>query len=249
MNKTGQYKQELRSRYAAYAAGGSPQELEAYIRANSNLPGPRGNLGLAGAFANIIAEAGGSGPLRAWELFAGWSEISAGDAPVNNPREFLPFCAALGFGVLGARDPQLFPQAIERLRNLARDPRWRTREAVAMGLQSMLAARSRETIPALEAWVQAGDCLEIRAVVAGVAEPALLKDPGIAEAALRLHQATLDRVLHNRERKSEPFRVLRQALGYSLSWLSAPRRRPAGPCCVTWPNRHTRMPAGSCGRT
>jgi hypothetical protein len=50
-----------------------------------------------------------------------------------------------------------------------------------------------------------------------VAEPAMLKDEQIAISALQLHRKIITQVLEVKERKSEGFRILRKALGYTLS--------------------------------
>jgi hypothetical protein len=69
----------------------------------------------------------------------------------------------------------------------------------------------------LDGWVIDGTLLELRAVAATVAEPGLLKDTETAIVALQLHRKAFDRVLSTKERKSEDFRTLRKALGYTLS--------------------------------
>jgi len=65
--------------------------------------------------------------------------------------------------------------------------------------------------------------LEMRAVAAGVAEPALMKDPKLADAAFKLHRKVLDVVLRSDDRKSAQFKALRQTLGYSLSVVAVAR--------------------------
>ena len=57
----------------------------------------------------------------------------------------------------------------------------------------------------------------MRAVAAGVAEPALLKDEKTAKSALKLHKQILSKIVGTRERKSIEFKKLKQGLGYSLS--------------------------------
>jgi hypothetical protein len=100
---------------------------------------------------------------------------------------------------------------------MANDPRWRTREAVAMGIQKLVAKQSRNTLKGLESWIDDSEWLAMRAVAAGVAEPALLKDKQTARGALELHKRIFDQILAIRERKSDEFKTLRQSLGYSLS--------------------------------
>jgi hypothetical protein len=103
------------------------------------------------------------------------------------------------------------------LKELAGDARWRTREAVAMAIQSMIEKRSEETLKEIEQWVKSSNWLVIRAVAAGVAEPALLKDERIAKSAFELHKQIFYKILANGERKSSEFKKLKQGLGYSLS--------------------------------
>jgi hypothetical protein len=66
---------------AADAAG----ELQAYLLANSGLPGPRGNLELAQALADLLAR-GPPGPKVRAGLEA-WRALSAEEAPTGDPRE------------------------------------------------------------------------------------------------------------------------------------------------------------------
>jgi hypothetical protein len=152
-----------------------------------------------------------------WLLCLDMAGISADEAPVNTAEEFLPFCGAVGLGALGVASPQFYDGAVGRLRTLARDPRWRMREAVCFGLQRLLARRRGDTLDALEAWVQGGDPLEMRAAAAAVAEPALLVDEQTAARALQIHRAIFERFPEFEDRRAEAFRTLRKGLGYTLS--------------------------------
>jgi hypothetical protein len=86
-----------------------------------------------------------------------------------------------------------------------------------MGLQNVLIKHQRVAMEAMEDWVESDEPLEIRAAAAIVAEPSFLSDPENAKWALEVHQRIFERVLNNEDRKSEGFRVLRKALGYTLS--------------------------------
>jgi hypothetical protein len=136
---------------------------------------------------------------------------------VSNPKEFLPFCGTVVIGAIGSVHATFYQKAFAFLRKLANDPRWRTREAVAMGIQSLVARQSKSTLKGLESWIEKNEWLAMRAVAAGVAEPALLKDEQTARGALELHKRIFAQILAIRERKSNEFKTLRQALGYSLS--------------------------------
>src|SRR5512132_1206868 len=94
------------------------KEWDSYLLENSGLPGPRGNLELAHAVAQV-------GNQKQFEHFLTYH------AEENTPEVFVVFCGVMGMGNLAATQPELF----NRLREYASDPRWRIREAVATGLQ------------------------------------------------------------------------------------------------------------------
>ena len=225
MGKKEDLKRELIALLDAFIATGNSRELFDYIATNSNLPGPRGNLELAAAFADLIGQYAPEKDKWLWELCAKMTEVSAEEAPVNNPRELIPFCGAVGIGALGATCPTLFAKAIKALRASANDPRWRMREAVPMALQRLIAARPQETLNILKQWAAEGSPLEMRAAAAGVAEPALLRNDESAQAALGLHETIFERMPEFDDRKSAEFKALRKGLGYTLSVVvqAAPR--------------------------
>lgn len=202
---------------------GSPKrkvqdDLYRYITANSNLPGPRGNLELAAAFEELISsQTSDDSAKELWELCSSMTNFTAKEAPVNDPREFIAFCGTRGAGAIGAVFPEYREKALLRIRTLAQDPRWRMREAVAMALQKLLSGGDIKVQRELEIWIEQGDWLLLRGVVAGIAEPSLLEDIGFAEWALEAHKKVFDRIIDSSDRKSEQFRTLRKALGYTLS--------------------------------
>ena len=129
-----------------------------YLTEHSGLPGPRGNLELAQAVALEGNEA----------MFAGYlAEFTPLVAPVNSPQEFLYFCGVLGLGRIVAEGRREY---LEQLQRSASDPRWRTREGVAMALQNWadppLASSRNQNLSALleemERWIQ-GNYFEQRA--------------------------------------------------------------------------------------
>ena len=199
----------------------SPHELRAYLAGESHLPGPRGNLELAGAFAALVEARVGAGDESVWPLCLALAAMSPAEAPTNDPGEFVAFCGVRGIGAAGAADPDLAPAALARLHDLAGDCRWRLREAVAQALQRLLASRREETLTALRAWVMEPAPLLWRAVAAGLADPPLLKESSLAMAALVLHETILANLGTLGDRRSDAFRSLRQGLGYSLSVVVA----------------------------
>ena len=197
---------------------GNQEEIKEYLSSNSNLPGPRGNLELSYAFAEVTEDVAAKKQLsKIWELALRLADVSANEAPVNDPREFLPFCGAVSLGAIASTHKELLRQAFPVFKKLANDSRWRMREGVAMGLQRLIAKQGQSVLAELESWIEKDEWLAMRAVVAGVTEPALLKDELIAKGALALHEMVFSQILAAEDRKTSEFRTLRKALGYSLS--------------------------------
>jgi hypothetical protein len=198
---------------------GDDQALEEYLLLNSNLPSPRGNIELATAFGDVVGDFAWQGQAvqQLWAQCVHMTGISVEEAPVNDPREFLPFCGAVGLGAIGSASAGFYDPALAALRPLARDRRWRMREAVCFALQRLMVAHRKQTLSALTEWVSGGDLLEMRAAAATVAEPAILHDADSAPSALQLHREIFDQLPGLEERRSEAFKVLRKGLGYTLS--------------------------------
>jgi hypothetical protein len=68
------------------------KDWEPYLLKNSGLPGPRGNLELAQAAADVGSRA----------QFEAFLAYTAEVAPTNDPHEFLAFCGVVGLGRLVA---------------------------------------------------------------------------------------------------------------------------------------------------
>jgi hypothetical protein len=193
-----------RSAYGHDLAPLSPGDREAYLQEHSGLPGPRGNLELLDAAADVA----GADELRRW------AAIGPDDAGTNEPRGFLVMCGVAGLGRLAVEGD---PDAIGELRIHANDPRWRVREAVAIALQRIGDA-DRDGMQAIaEAWA-VGTAFERRAAVAAVAEPRLLRDPaGARRAAALLDRITASFAQDTSGRRGEGPVALRKALGYAWS--------------------------------
>jgi hypothetical protein len=217
MGKKRTHEQALRTLLDERLETGDANRLTEYLVSNSNLPGPRANLELAAAFMDVVEGYSELESDRLWELCAQMAQVPVDAAPVNDPQEFIPFCGTVGIGAIGSVSPEFLDQALATLKRLANDPRWRMREAVRMGLQRAMSMREQAAWDGLGKWIPEGSLLEMRTAAAAVAEPALLKDRDNARLALEMHRDILERVLQSRERKSEDFRVLRKALGYTLS--------------------------------
>ncbi len=148
--------------YRSVLASLPRSEWDVYLMAESGLPGPRGNLELAQAAAALADEG----------QLARWRALAPGPAPVNSPQEFLVFCGVLGLGWALNNAPAQ-AAALKTLRLFASDPRWRTREAVAMALQHWGVSDAAGLLSVMDGWAE-GSFFEQRAVVAAICEPAVL---------------------------------------------------------------------------
>ena len=189
-----------------------------FLRRESGLPGPRGNLELAHA----VAEAGNR---------QRFEQLLAFQAEENTPEVFLVFCGLIGLGKLAGRDPELF----DRLRKYASDPRWRIREAVATGLQLAGDQEMDRLLKEMQTWMK-GNWSEKRAAAAALAEPRLLKEPRQAKKVLRV----LDEITKSMEEadgtRDESFKILRQAMGYCWSVAVAALPEAGKPLMEKWLN-------------
>ena len=172
----------------------SLEEWEPCLLSNSGLPGPRANLELVAAVADLASR----------DKIERWLE---------SDDEFLALCGTASIGrLLAEGDRPVLP----RLRTLASDRRWRIREGVAMALQRWgdvdVVALARE----LDSWAS-GSRYEQRAAVAGLCEPRLMKRRDATELALELLDHVTASVEVANDRHSDGFKVLRQALGYCWS--------------------------------
>lgn len=182
-------------------------EWDAFLLAESGLPGPRANIELAQA----VADEGNIG------LFRRYIAFSAESAPVNSPYEFLAFCGVVGMGrLLAEGERSLLPV----LRGFASDPRWRIREAVAMALQRIGDADMDVLVAEMNIW-SLGTPLEQRAAAAGICEPRLLRLPQNALAALDILQTITASIAHIEDRHNDGFLALRKGLAYCWSVAAA----------------------------
>jgi hypothetical protein len=217
MGKKDDYRDALKPHFDSYLKNGESAHLKEILETNSNLPGRRANLEFADAFAELIDEFAETHGERLWELCGALVELSPEVAPVDDPKEFIPFCGTVAVGALGSSVDAFYEDTLTMLKKLSRDRRWRMREAVRMGLQKLLRKHPEKTFEALQNWIPEGDPLEMRAVAATVSNLELLLDQGFANRVLDLHKEILDQIGPIEARKTKSFRALRKALGYTLS--------------------------------
>jgi hypothetical protein len=193
-----------------------------FLRKESGLPGPRGNLELAYA----VAEEGDKKQFKQFLSF---------QAEENTPEVFLVFCGVVGLGKLAANDPTLF----EQLRKYASDPRWRIREAVATGLQLVGDQNMELLLGEMQKWTK-GNWYEKRAAAAALAEPRLLKEPKYTRKVLRILDAITEAMENADASKDEAFKVLRQGMAYCWSVVVAALPEAGKPLMEKWSDSQDR---------
>jgi len=174
-----------------------------YLMRESGLPGPRGNLELIQAAAEVGSE----------EQFLHLISFIPEKAPVNSQQEFLACCGTVGLGKLVTEGKVEY---LKLLRSLASDPRWRTREAVAMALQIYGESHMDELIKQMEEWSE-GNSYEKRAAVAALCEPKLLKQKEHVLRVLQILDNITESIKSIQDRKDEGFKALRKGLAYCWS--------------------------------
>jgi hypothetical protein len=179
------------------------EDWDDYLMTHSGLPGPRGNIELAMAAADLQTRDG------IWEWLT-WDEDRA---PTNTPEEFLAFCGVLGLGRLAVEADE---SALAELRRRASDGRWRTREAVAMALQRIGDDDFERLVEEMGVWAK-GSCLEQRAAAAALCEPRLLTTGDRVGRVLEILDVITSSMLEEPDRRSEQFRTLRKGMGYCWS--------------------------------
>lgn len=173
-----------------------------YLMANSGLPGPRGNLELAQAVAELATRA------QLDALLA----VDESNPTENTPETYVVFCGIKGLGKYAEDDPA----ARLILRRYASDPRWRIREAAAMGLQLWGEHHIQSVIDELRTWPLTNP-LEMRAIAAALCEPILLKNDRVAAATLDILDQITTAFTTFSSRTAVDIRTLRQGLAYCWS--------------------------------
>jgi hypothetical protein len=193
LNKSEEYRKELHKLNI----------WDEYLRKESGLPGPRGNLELA----EVVVDEGNQ------ELFERYLLLTPEKAPENTQEVFLAFCGVVGLGRLIAEGKEKY---LLQLHKLSSDPRWRIREGVAMALQRVGDKDMNLLVIEMAKWSK-GKPLEQRAVAAALCEPRLLKNENNSKKVLDILNEITMSISKQKDRKAEEFIVLRKGMGYCWS--------------------------------
>jgi hypothetical protein len=195
-------------------------DWDSFLLQESGLPGPRGNLELA----QVVADEGDE------VLFRLYLNYGPDIAPTNSPYEFLAFCGVVGLGRLLAEGKQ---ELLPLIRQYASDPRWRTREGVAMALQRWGEQDMAALIQEMWTWSR-GNRLEQRAAAAALCEPKLLQNPQRVKEVLQILDQITVSLSSGDDRRSEAFKALRKGLGYCWSVAAAAYPEAGKPWLEKW---------------
>ena len=176
---------------------------EQYLLEHSNLPGKRGNLELLQAVLEMGDES----------FYQTCLTYNESVAPTNTSGEFIATCGTAGLGKLIADGKTEY---FELLKKQAADSRWRVREGVAFALQFLGKKDMPILLNEMKKWIHENLYVQ-RAIVAGLCEPALLKNPVHAEQVLDILYQIFINIKTIEKRKDESFRVLKKGLAYGLS--------------------------------
>lgn len=182
----------------------------AYLRANSGLPGPRSNLELLYATAELL-------PLTHAARLRAEAE------------EYLRCCGVISLG-REFFDPSASTDAVvDQLTSFAADDSWRVRESVAMAAQRIGDHDFDALTGLVREWLVRPRPYVARAAVAAICEPRLIRLPQAAAVALDACAVATTYLLSLPVdvRKGAEARTLRQALGYCWS-VAVAADPPAG---------------------
>jgi hypothetical protein len=206
--------------YAAHLRNLPKSDWDAYLKANSGLPGARANLPLADAVAEVGTET----------TFRHLLTYDVHSAPTNTPGEFLALCGTVGLGKLLVEKRA---EALDTLRTCANDPRWRVREGVAIALQHLGDHNMSALIKKITPWSK-GTLYEQRAVAAALCEPRLLKNPADVKHVLQILDDITASIPAITDRKADDFLALRKGLAYCWSVAVAALPEKGKPLMQKW---------------
>ncbi len=213
----------LRHALDRYRASLADAPVRGLLTEASGLPGPRANVDLAVDFASEVADRAAAEPAPWWDLCRGLAAVTARRAPSGDPGEFVALCGTLGVAAVGSVVDEHTAEALAVARSAAADPRWRVREGAAMALRRLLLTHREATLTVLRSCLEGGRALELRAVIATLADPSVLRDAALADIAVVFHRQVLRKLLASDVRAAPATVVLRQALATGLSLVATVR--------------------------
>ncbi|UYP46864.1 hypothetical protein NEF87_003149 [Candidatus Lokiarchaeum ossiferum] len=194
--------------------------LYQFLIQNCELPGRRANLELAHAFSICVMNDKKALLKSAkWQLLEGLVSVSEAVAPVNSPKEFLPFSGYIGMGGFVKKNPEYLDKVLQHYKNAAVDGRWRVREAIAQGTKYFIADHADSIFIEFKKWVDEHDFMLIRGALAGLAIPSFLEDQKYSVKLLDLlgDVITIVQQIEEVHYKDDKFIILEKGLKFIIS--------------------------------
>jgi len=202
---------------------GSPRPLEFYLREHSGLPGPHANINLANDVSSLLAASLPQHADKVRSVLNYWMSNESKTVVSNTPAGFVVLCGVLAFGFCAAACPEWRDEAFVHLKQYASSPFWKVCDFVAMAYQRLLQADAHTTLVQLMELAHSGNYLLQRAAVTTLAEPQLFYSTDLVVPALEVQRVVLAymHAVPAWERRREDFRILRRALGHTVSVVTA----------------------------
>jgi hypothetical protein len=181
-------------------------ELTKYLTENSNLPGPRANLGLANKLAELVTSNWVDHKKFLRRCIDSWGND-----------EYLRTCRNIVLGYIAAEHPQEDNWALDLLYLDNFNDEWRPREAVTIGLTESLRRRETYMLQLLHRWNEDNDLRVLRNTLVTLADPGnLRKSLGLREALRTYHLKAMDALRYDSNSKPG-YQMLKKSLGFTLS--------------------------------
>ncbi|WP_151798401.1 hypothetical protein [Acinetobacter bereziniae] len=192
------------------------EQVEVYLKAHSNLPGPRANLELSYSFARYFANISISQSL--WEFL---EQLLNTSTDGNSRETILPFSALLGLSQsYFSQDTTHQKIILNQNQTMMNDSRWRLREAAAMACQII----GEQDFSTVKNWFEQiypdSSLLEKRGILVALAHPPLLTTAANTVYCLNLCEQIFNDIFpsdHQTIDQSEAFKTLKKSLEYVLS--------------------------------
>lgn len=198
--------QRLESKWGSILESGDLEELTQYLAENSNLPGPRANLGLASKLAELISSSWTNHTKFLRRCIDFWGDD-----------EYLRTCRNIALGYLAADHPQEDIWTLDLLYLDNFNDEWRPREAVTIGLTEVLRKREDYMLQLLHRWNEDNDLRVLRNTLVALADPENLRENRGLREALRDYTVKAMTAIRY-ESNSEPgYQILKKSLGFTIS--------------------------------
>jgi hypothetical protein len=186
----------------------SPGPLTAFLRANSGLPGPRGNLTLAAEASRLIARnwVAKRGFLR--DLITDWS--MSGD-------EYLMFVAHSAIGHVLTSNQSEEEWAVPILYKANFSSLWRAREGVTFALEALLEDSGDFALRLIDSWCNSRQPLVIRNSIVALAHPTQLRRNRSQLDALERYNRIGMEIVAETLNPNDDTKILAKSLGFTLS--------------------------------